>query len=247
MSKSVFILVVLSVLSFSKDRKTNSIFLNETIPESLNGNVKQLTITYSDDDFPEGDHTVVDFDVQGDVINEKREFRGNTVQVKYIAKRNIYGKKMEMVGYLIDLTKYPIGFNDNTKKVEDIDTAKKFKEIYLYDKDEHISQFILNRFDPASGHYLYKYNSDGNIIESDYYINPKLLLDITKFKYDNKHHLIELDKFTTKNFLAYRVHYFYKSFDPKNNWIKMVAQSEGFYPTPKDMRTYTVNREITYY
>jgi hypothetical protein len=45
MNKPVPLIIVLTVLSFSKGKETKVIILNERGPEILNGNVKQLNIT----------------------------------------------------------------------------------------------------------------------------------------------------------------------------------------------------------
>ncbi len=159
----------------------------------MNGNVKQITEAPVDDindNNPNAgqDYDIIDINKQGDVIKIVTGFHGSVFQTHYITKYNSNGKKLETKGYIkpADIT---IARCRSGIKSKQTDTGRKLILVYRYNKQSEIINYVVNPNKPGADSSTYKYNNKGELIELDYYANPKLLMDVTKYKYDNNNNL----------------------------------------------------------
>src|SRR6202012_5549425 len=208
------------------------------------GQVKQLTVGIDFDGNPNSgqDYDIIDLNKKGDVTKVEHGFHGSVLQFHYVTTYNSNGRKSETNAYFkfgeSNLNQDPL------MKHKQIDTGKKFIFKYKYNERGYIIQYALNTNGRQSDSSIYKYDSEGNMIECDHY-NPELF-DIMKYKYDDKNNLIEFNKFTRKNFLEYKAVYEYKRFDSNETGTKAIVHSQGFYGD-ESVRAVTVTRKISYY
>ena len=223
-------------------------FINNDSIETLNGNVKQVITAPVDDENstnPGQDFDTVNFNKQGDVIKIITGFHGSIFRDYYTSKYSPDVKKLETTGYIKP--------NDAVRLIEGlpysipkpIDTSWKDILKYKYDEHGYITQYVLKGNKSHTDSTTYKYDSNGNVIEVDYYANPTLLMDVTKSNYDENANLIEADKFHWKRLMT-KSTFKYTSFDPNNNWTDEIVHFEGYLGF-KDVREFKIHRKIIYY
>ena len=123
--------------------------------------------------------------------------------------------------------------------------SKQVSEICMYDKNGYITKRFIQPENPVGACYTFKYDLKGDLIECDFYRNPKELINVTKFTYNDSREVVE-----EKNYfygkLTMHSNYSYLEFDSENNWTKRKASYESPWD-PGAKNTETIIRKITYY
>ena len=237
MHKSIFVIFTLFSLSFQKEDKPKTTMLFNDNLEILKGSVKQLIETEhnhtAESDYPLAFVTNTDFDRRGDIISQRKMeiWEKKWRQIKYLYKYNTKGRKAKTVVI------FPKEWGSNSHSIW----------TYKYDESGNIVESAIHwGKEKIKGKEIYKYNSNGNMIEINP-INGDYFYKIG-YKYNNKGLLIKETEDPDQNGhgLGYLIEY--KSFDSKGNWLKKIRIKQ-FYPIPTSKFRFidTVTRKITYY
>jgi len=253
------IFVVLILLSCHKAPKPEIMTTYYYHFDILHGRVKQLTETYKTGSYSQPDTSTTDFDVNGNSMQTKTKGDCECL-VKYEYRYNKNGKKVGLIAKS-DVRLFP--------NVYKFDTAGRVVELSAYTK-----MLEKNSDEQMQQKFFFKYNVIGDRVEEYYYLEPEDQYR-KKYKYDNRHLLIEEDYYSytshtnapetiNKKTVPYvKTIYHYTSFDSKGNWLKRIAEKKSYnFPvaTSKDAITGkstsnslgpngrdTITRKITYY
>jgi YD repeat-containing protein len=229
LKKPIFIAsVLIAFLSCHRASKMDVTTTYDTQFEILNGKVRELTETYK----------TQSNDQETDITTFDKN--GNAAQARQIrAHQN-------------GIIKYSYKYDKNDKKTEITLNNGGIQATYKCDKNGRAVELNtdVKEFYVANIH-LYKYDSTGNMIESDSYRDKEHLFS-TKFIYNGQHLLMEEDKLDTGKRLTIRAIYSYKAFDGKHNWLKRVNNVEYYFgeiggDNQPTVRKDTITRKITYY
>jgi len=242
-NRVLFSLVILLTSCTLKEQRPSKTWLyKESDIEVLNGKVNQLIQTDDNCDGVSEQNTsdTVDFDIKSDIKEVRSWDPGIVFQTKYVTKYDSNRRRLQIIARSRALRQIDFWMRaEIIKKHKVVDTSMKISGVYEYDKNGHVIKRYSSLEDLSEGNYSYnKYNSDGDMIETDSYLNSKLLGYVTKLTYDNKHMVIEETIFHNGT-LVIKTNYSYLSFDSKGNWTK---RKESY-----DVNTVTTIRKITYY
>ncbi|MGZ3763241.1 MAG: hypothetical protein ACXVB0_21020 [Mucilaginibacter sp.] len=227
-------------LSCKKQGPKQVYLYDEDGPEMLNGNVKMASI--GDSTQKAGYFYKTYFDEEGNMSNSVvkhilvlgqdtvvTDTTTSIYKIKYTFVYGTNGEKTAIIGH---------GFTEK-------DT---FKSKWEFDKKDHVVKYDPNTKDTVGGPLNeYQYDSIGNIIKRVcFYRNISLEPDIYKYKYDNKHCIIEKD-LSDQSFLLNKTTFRYISFDSCNNWIEKEEHWQTYPPLRKESGVDTITRKITYY
>jgi uncharacterized protein YxeA len=225
MKKLILILAVLLMVSCKKYYRHNTIILYDANLESINGNVKQLTEMQCRTG-DKGKHLcdTTNFDKNGDAIETR---------IDYGSSPNV-------------ILKYVINYKGDNKTEAII--SEKGKMVFNYDNDGYVTKSIFyNQKGSVSSEGLYKYNSNGNVIERTTEDSSSHPLDKWRNMYDKKGHLIEEDYISKKDEPTLKFTYQYKSFDSKHNWTKRIRIVRTAGRIISFEKNDTITRKISYY
>lgn len=233
LNKPVLILLSLLAISCAKKPKQEITTRFDTNFETLKDKVKQLSEISRDwKDRP--DTLTTDFDVYGNATQARRRNDCNC------------------------LGKYKYRYDKNGKKTEVIlkNDARLFPYKYTYDTNDHIVELTVGTkeqrdYPPFSDKVdkgFYKYDPAGDMIEDDEYKSDGEYCYLIKYKYNDKHLLLERDFFEgAERYLETKAGYKYLSFDKKGNWIKRIItkhDNPSFYIGPKPKGSIKIDTEV---
>jgi hypothetical protein len=213
--------------------------------EALYGHIKEITTGNEIETHTERDYySIVDFNKKGDSIKISGSSHGMISITKINAVYGSHGKVSKMIKYhdFEYLGGDPFG-NDPAYKKRRNSLAKQVAGVYTCDMGGHVVNYIPESNDVES--YIYKYNTEGDMIECDTYIKSIGLKYVSKFTYNSRHLIDEENKFVNKHLMMH-VNYSYLEFDSGDNWTKR----KGSYDYPSGLagkETETLTRKITYY
>jgi YD repeat-containing protein len=227
--RSIFIAAIAILLSSQKIADVgHSYTYDDGDVEMLNGHVKQI-VSYPQSILGSGllDTVTTNFDKKG-------------YQTEAITATPLDRRTKESVIYTYD-------------KAGKISQAKhngsEVTGIYSYNKDGYTIRVLFTPENPLGEENRYTYDKAGYLTEFDFYENPKVLDDITKYKYDANHRLIETDQRSAKGQMKLKTTFDYKlvAVDSKNNWIKTKIVTKEVYPSFSSVKTHQITRKIFYY
>lgn len=188
--------------------------------EKLNGKVKVL-IDYRWSYSKNLPYYTYRFNNKGDVIQIENAFKGD-----------------------IHIARFSNSYDNDSKKTESVsvykDEGKPVKEIYKYDANGDIVQFIGNAEKAVRDTNRFKFDKNHNVIEHIWhYENKQLWIAKYKYAYNNRgvcttsyqHFFTWRDSFKKADTDTTR----YINFDKNNNWTMAIRGDD------------TIRREITYY
>jgi hypothetical protein len=137
------------------------------------------------------------------------------------------------------ITKFITQFKNGS--ISEIRTAD--GDIFKYGKNGQIIKFISYSY---PGLYdLYKYDTEGNLIEDIQHLGVKRIFQISKFKYNVKNILTEGYSYDDGIQLRSKAFYRYVSFDNKGNWTKRIVTHTNIKNVVESRDT--IQRKIVYY
>ncbi|HTK21705.1 MAG TPA: hypothetical protein VL442_19445 [Mucilaginibacter sp.] len=225
MNKRTLLLFIPLLLSFQKDNLSKTVMFYDDHLETLNGKVKQLIIQNLDlrgTPFLMNHYDTIYFNRKEEEIEERSGWSdGLHSTIKFDFKYTKEGKELEFLARL-----------GNGRTIHKYDKIGHRIGSYYYDTDG-IYQKIL-----------YRYDTLGNINQTEAYNKSNILQHKVTYRYDDKRLLMEEDYFAlnAKTYTS-NVLYEYKSFDENGNWIKALKKVVQKYTLSID----TITRKITYY
>ena len=231
--------MLIASCSPTEQRQKNvcTFFINDELVV-LNGNVKHMVVEYESRTNPGEDYDIIDINRKRDVTKIIHGFHGMILPRTYLTNYDKNGRKLETISYLI-IPKNRTMKDIFIKKIKEIDSIKEATAIYTYNNENEIIRTGF-RNTKTTDETMYKYNSTGDLVETDGYGWP----EITFYKYDDQHHLIESNRYIRGHFWG-KSTYKYLSFDLHNNWTKAIQVSKNGYESSG--KAFTINRKITYY
>jgi len=218
MKKLIFLLVLPLVLSFQQDKTKHIVIVAYREPEMMYGNVKQVIELRPDkiksDELQLCPFDTTNFDKRGDPIETKLGIKNrHCMLITYSTKYDEHGKRSITI------------VDDGNKKIYRFDSND-----HIVKSENHTTSSQLLDYD------IYKYDSAGDIMESDHCRGPYGFGPYdskptkTKFECDLNGFLLSIGGLTYK----------YLSTDANGNWTKRIMI--------KDRNELdTIERKITYY
>jgi len=227
--RSILIIALSILLSSQKAADTGrSYTYDDGDVEVLNGHVKQI-VSYPQSILGSGllDTVTTNFDKKG-------------YQIEAITATPLDKRTKETVIYTYDKA---------GRIVQAKHSGSAVKGIYSYSKDGYTIRVLFTPDNPLGEENWYTYDKADYLTEMDFYESPKVLDDITKYKYDANHRLIETDQRSVKGQLKLKTTFEYKlvAVDSKNNWIKTKVVVKEVYPAFVNKKTRQLTRKIFYY
>lgn len=184
------------------------------------------------------------FDVNGYPLgwNEYDENNALTGRTAYLNDRN--GNRIERTVYLGQMmTKKESSRYDNNRLVEeqsfDSDGTMTERRVYKYDSQGNNTELeFYNKDGDLKQRYLYKYDNHGNRIEWRFYDADEFLVALTTYYYDNHDHVIEVSSFNYDEHLNWKHSYVYE-YDEEDNWVRQTIYRNN---TPYQV----IEREIAF-
>lgn len=222
LKKLILIFSLLSILSCKRDIEQKTIYITNDYYGLLDGKVKRLILVRHGQMKDYYKHDTIDFDSNGNVLQERFRLDSLTSNVNYYTKYDKYKRK--------------------------IISSVKGTAIYEFGKRGFITQVL---WQDNGGVFLRKdsfiYDTQGYLIERNSYNGSGAFLGKIHCKNDDKGNLLEADYITNPNEAAIKVNYKYEGFDDRYNWTKITRSTHVtgklFSYDAKD----TLYQEITYY
>jgi len=229
MKTHILIFTILFLISCKPNHKPALTLMYDNNFEALSGKVKQI-IEIKNGSNP-GDTVIVDFDLQGNITQITTNGLGNTlIRYEYIYNKN--GKKTDAI----------------LRYYEKWEAYKKCRKQWRhkYDRDGRISEYISDTKmlrkhtnQPMQTKNFFKYNADSDLVQIDHFLDAEHQSTF-KYKYNDKHLLIEASLFLRVGYPAGKSVYKYHSIDKNGNWLKRTT-------TYGSTNVDTILRKITYY
>jgi hypothetical protein len=193
--------------------------------EILNGRVKQVKEMFEDVTSGKPEIVVTDFDKQGNAIQTHESvLRGDSNTI-------VYNYKYDKIGIRTEVAMMSAELGDDIYQCDEYGRIAR--------KSMRTDMVKNNSMEPLQEKSFYKYDAAGNMIEADLYLETELRFS-EKYKYNNRHLLLEKDALSHDANFTDTTTYKYQSFDKNGNWTKRARIIQGNEP-------FTVTRYITYY
>ena len=232
MKKSILIFAILLLPSCKANRKPGGTIVkpvgttNYYEPfEILNGRVKQVKEMFEDVTSGKPEIVITNFDKEGNAIQTHESVLGGD------SNTTVYNYKYDKDGVRTEVAMMSAELGDDIYQCDEYGRIAR--------KSTRTDMVKNNSMEPLQEKSFYKYDEAGNMIEADLYLETELRFS-EKYKYNNKHLLLEKDAFSRAEKFADTTTYQYQSFDKNGNWTKRARLI-------KDNEPFTVTRYITYY
>ncbi len=245
--KRSFVFFIISIcLCACNNKRSKAVYVPiQDGMEAFNGHVKEIITEDEIRSGTERDYSsTINLSKRGDSIEVSGGSHGRISVTKMYAVYNTQGKMTKMIEYhdLEYLGGTPFD-NDSAYQKRRDSLAKQVAGIYTCDRNGHVIKYSPESNDVES--YIYKYNTEGDMIECDTYIKSIGLKYVSKFAYNSRHLIDEENKFVNRTLMMH-VSYSYLALDSRDNWTKRRVSYD--YPSGLGGKeTKTLTRKITYY